>query len=93
MAHILESEAALEDWFNDNEYEIAKKVVDTILPNMENPVEVSLYNFKILETRREYDVSVSPEDYEETLKVYLEILEEYEDYHRCVYVKYALDSY
>ena len=93
MTHILESEAALEDWFSVNEYKIAKKAVDAVLSNMENPVEISLYNFRVLETHQNYDVTVSPEDYKETLQVYLEVLEEYEDYLRCVYVKYALDSY
>lgn len=92
MVQTLLTEYDLEKWFITNEYEIAKTVTDTILANTRTPTELTLYSFEIFETLQKYDVTVLPEDYKETLEVYLEVLEDYEDYERCAYAKNAINS-
>ena len=83
---------ALENYVEENRYQISTNIVDTLLDNM--PIEVPLLCMRWvnLEEGLEYDIECLPEDVEGTLLDNLSIMEEHEDYERCARIKEALNK-
>lgn len=82
----------MEIYTEENRYQISTNIIDVLLANMPLKKPLLVMRWVNLEENMEYDIECLPEDVEVTLIQNLEIMEEYEDFERCILIKEALNS-
>lgn len=87
---VFETADEMDEWIDNNEYEISAQIVDTICENW--PIEDNLLclSWHCKEENTDYDVECDPQYVKETLETNLIIMLQYEDYERCAKIKEIL---
>ena len=85
------SSGEFEDMMNNQDKEVSEALVETILKNLKGRKRhLHVLSVAVIEEGSIYDITIDRNDFEDTLKKQLPILEKYELYETCSEVVKAL---
>ena len=94
MTKTFKTQEEFDKWMDDisNQYKMSCIIVDKICSSYPFEKDLEIMSLEIEEENTIYDIECEVEYLKDTLESNITIMEEYEDYERCIKIKNILDK-
>lgn len=87
---VVETLTDFEDYLQENRFEFAEMIVNSILDNIDADEEYLMLEVFVEDTDEIMEINIDPDYFLETLEKNLKIYEEFEEYEMCSYINEAI---